>query len=593
MLASIVGRRRRLPVVAIGLLLAAAAMGDARPGAPSRAATFVGVPQFGYVGKVDGTRAYVGIIARGHAVTAYVCDGRTLARWFNGSVRGTHASLRSSSGGRIEVDLADGARGVLTIPGRKDASFAAVAARGRAGLFRAERSVTGSGKPGRVLSGWVRLNDGSVRGASLINSFRVLRPSPGVVALLQAEGEAQVVPAPGVPNLATRQTTVIVPVCRQIGGVTGSGTRVALTTTGCGLPLALSKPAGSGPAIRLRPRDFRLTSAALAKFAAGLDGFLTKREKTAFKLAGQAEPRRFSQTDSEKIDSTASAMVRDSKVLDAAARLRSAATAELAARTGDYLRAGRAYTTPVENLPDDGSPLVAVYTVGGTPGPLPRILRTYFGPWAEVSNLESHGDQWETSDSSVTICHDFIACTPLFSVLGTATTLQAQARAGFNSSVTYQKADLLTFDIPANAGEVEVGVTTGVDRADVDTENCFGIASGRASWSWTIFRVGSDGAVDPFNDDPVTGVWSASVFDEDDGSLSPDDCVPSLAPPVPDPPEFDVLATGPLVLTFTAPPEGGTYALAVTAEAHAEVALGGTAIAQVTVGVDKVTVSHH
>jgi hypothetical protein len=51
--------------------------------APASAA---GVARPGYVGRVAGTDAFVGIVIRGRAVTAYACDGRTLARWFEGKL---------------------------------------------------------------------------------------------------------------------------------------------------------------------------------------------------------------------------------------------------------------------------------------------------------------------------------------------------------------------------------------------------------------------------------------------------------------------------------------------------------------------------
>lgn len=133
-------------------------------------ASAAAVSRHGYVGRVAGTDAFVGIVIRGSAVTAYVCNGRKLARWFEGTLRDKRARLRSRSGGRIKLKITPSgrARGVLRLPARKARRFVASAARGRAGLFRAERAVTTrSGRPGRALTGWVRLNGGAVRGASV------------------------------------------------------------------------------------------------------------------------------------------------------------------------------------------------------------------------------------------------------------------------------------------------------------------------------------------------------------------------------------------------------------------------------------------
>ena len=58
------------------------------------------------------------------------------------------------------------------------------------------------------------------------------------------------------------------------------------------------------------------------------------------------------------------------------------------------------------------------------------------------------------------------------------------------------------------------------------------------------------------------------------------------------PPPLNVVGEGDTLLEFTAPPGGGSYVLSVGVQAHAEVLLGGTAISQAQVGVDRVTVSH-
>ena len=56
------------------------------------------VPRRGYVGRVAGTKAFVGVVVRGSRVTAYVCDGRKLARWFEGTLRDERARLARQVG---------------------------------------------------------------------------------------------------------------------------------------------------------------------------------------------------------------------------------------------------------------------------------------------------------------------------------------------------------------------------------------------------------------------------------------------------------------------------------------------------------------
>ena len=74
--------------------------------------------------------------------------------------------------------------------------------------------------------------------------------------------------------------------------------------------------------------------------------------------------------------------------------------------------------------------------------------------------------------------------------------------------------------------------------------------------------------------------------------MNEEDCVPSLAPPAADAPPLNIVGGRDKLLEFTAPPEGGSYVLAVSVQAHAEVLLGGTAVSQAQLGIDSVTVSH-
>ena len=75
--------------------------------------------------------------------------------------------------------------------------------------------------------------------------------------------------------------------------------------------------------------------------------------------------------------------------------------------------------------------------------------------------------------------------------------------------------------------------------------------------------MGGDGVVDPFNDPILAGFYWQEYWDEDDLGLTEDDCVPSLAPPIPVAPPLNLVGGGDKLLEFTAPPEGGSYVLAV------------------------------
>ena len=567
-------------------------------GSLSAPASAADVPRLGYVGRVAGTKAFVGVVVRGKTVMAYVCDGRKLARWFEGTLRGERARLRGRSGGRLTLKVVSArrARGVLRLPGRKRLRFAASAARGRAGLFRDERTVTRSGRPRRALTGWVRLNNGRVRGATATSRYRIEQPSRGITVVLDAATGGTISSPSSGPERAQRVTGAALPICRWFVGAT-TDTRRPLSTPGCGIPRAGIVPRRpAGPSVLSRPRDFPLSQEALAFFADRMDDQVVRRRKEVLRKAGRSDPGAISESARAKIATRANAMLNDSRLLSAAESLRRGTPPEVIARTEAYANQARPQLDKVRGLMPSDDPLVAVAAIGTVLRLSLPQRRTYFGPWAEISNVVTDGDDWEYDDNSYDICDGiFSRCAFLLNIVSAATRVPAHVRAGFNSSITWDRAHLLTFDIPANAGRVQVNIDGSHANLAVDTEQCFGEADGSAAHSYAIYEVGGDGVVDPFNDPEVTALFWNEWFDDDDvgfASLTQEDCVPDLAPPVPDAPELTIIGEGDALLEFTAPPGGGSYVLAAGVRAHAEVLLGGTAISQARVGVDSVTISH-
>ena len=566
-------------------------------GSLSAPASAADVPRLGYVGRVAGTKAFVGVVVRGSRVTAYVCDGRKLARWFEGTLRGERARLRGRSGGRLTLKVVSArrARGVLRLPGRKRLRFAASAARGRAGLFRDERTVTRSGRPRRALTGWVRLNNGRVRGATATSRYRIEQPSRGITVVLDAATGGTISSPSSAPKSAQRVTGTALPICRWFIGATRN-TRRPLTTPGCGIPRAGIVPRRpAGPSVLSRPRDFPLSQEALAFFADRMDDQVVRRRKEVLRKAGRSDPGAISESARAKIATRAGAMLNDSRLLSAAESLRRGTPSEVIARTEAYANQARPQFDKVRGLMPSDDPLVAVAAIGTVLRLSLPQRRTYFGPWAEISNVVTEGDDWEFDEDSFEICGGDISCLPFLNIAFAATRVSAHVRAGFNSSISWDRAHLLAFDIPANAGRVQVEVDVTQEDLDVETEECFGDPEGSAESQLTIHEVGGDGVVDPFNDPEVTGFYWQEYWDEDDvgfGGMNQEDCVPSLAPPVPDPPPLNIVGGPNKLLEFTAPPEGGSYVLSVSVQAHAEVFLGGTAVSQAQVGIDSVTVSH-
>lgn len=591
-----------LGVVVLAMLIAAG--GAPRPAAEAgatRAATggAAAASRLGYVGRVTGTDAFVGIVVRGDAVTAYVCDGRNLARWFHGTLTNGRALLTSRSGGRLQVDLRSVPRGALRLPRRKALPFVASPARGRAGLFRAERAVTTRARrKGRRLTGWVRLNDGSVRGASVTSLYRILRPEPGIAVVLLAETGGTIAEPAAEPSPEERVTGEAVPICKWFTGVTSDGRRTPLSTPGCGIPRAGAKPpVGSGPRVISRPSGYRLSEAALAAFATRLHEKRGGQRGELLRRAQQSDPDLPSQSARALIATQAAAMRADSRLLVAAERLRGGTPAEVTARTDAYELLAGPYLDAVAAALPSFSPLVAIVQQNGFRPNLPA-RRTFRGPWADISHIVTSGDDWKFDENAYEICRDGF-CPPVVDVVAGATSVRAHVRAGYDSSIEWNREHMLTFDVPPNAGDVEVEIDGAGVHIQIDEEDCFGRSGGYASTRYNVHRV-TGGAVE---EEPVTGLVLEYQFGDPTQQWGPgvipgtlartNDCVPGLAPPVPPPPYLEIAGEDPnIVLKFTAPPAGGTFAFSAGVTARAQVALGGTSVSQVRLGVDKVIIRH-
>ena len=110
-----------------------------------------------YTGKVDEQEASVAVTVRdGHAI-AYVCDGKKIEAWLQGSTTGGKLDLRDARGSRLIATA--GAKSVTgtVVTGGKTWNFTAALAAKPAGLYRAAAKVRG--KAAKV--GWIVQPDGS------------------------------------------------------------------------------------------------------------------------------------------------------------------------------------------------------------------------------------------------------------------------------------------------------------------------------------------------------------------------------------------------------------------------------------------------
>lgn len=155
------GARRRagLGALVVATLLATAGCGSGDEGG---AAATDGDEQT-FVGRVDGTDAYVAVVTDGDEVLAYLCDSEKLWNYLDGSQDDDRITAGDDTAAVLLDATLDGdtISGTVTLPTDGSShAFTAVAATGEAGLFTLEQESAESVGQG----GWIRLADGSVRG---------------------------------------------------------------------------------------------------------------------------------------------------------------------------------------------------------------------------------------------------------------------------------------------------------------------------------------------------------------------------------------------------------------------------------------------
>ena len=153
----------------IGALIVAAVVFSAGLGSSTaRAATFVG--------RVQGSNAYIAVLKDGRRIGGYLCDNGTVSRWIEyHDLRNGVAQLRAgTTGERLGSVRVAGrsATGTVAIDGQKRHFRAALTPKARGGLHFAIGK-----QPGRLLvAGWILLPDGSQRGAVSRVNTQTLSP---------------------------------------------------------------------------------------------------------------------------------------------------------------------------------------------------------------------------------------------------------------------------------------------------------------------------------------------------------------------------------------------------------------------------------
>lgn len=122
------------------------------------------------VGRTSNADAFIGIVVTGTDVMAYVCDGKNLAQWFSGTVRGDQLDLTAANGARLTAEMRrpagsnnlQAATGTFRDANGQSLTFSSDTTEGlgRAGLYRG----TGTSGSTALTMGVIVLPDGDLRG---------------------------------------------------------------------------------------------------------------------------------------------------------------------------------------------------------------------------------------------------------------------------------------------------------------------------------------------------------------------------------------------------------------------------------------------
>ena len=113
-----------------------------------------------YAGRTAGNEATIAIALKDGRAVAYLCDGKKVEAWLEGTVEGSTLSLTGPDGATVTGELTDGAVFGQAAAKGKEWPYSAALATPPAGTYRGRVSVAGVQK--RI--GWNVLPDGSVTG---------------------------------------------------------------------------------------------------------------------------------------------------------------------------------------------------------------------------------------------------------------------------------------------------------------------------------------------------------------------------------------------------------------------------------------------
>jgi hypothetical protein len=177
-----------LALVAVSVALAGGGVASAKTGKGNPSATIEALAKaeaktVEYVGKVDGTDAYISLRVLGEDVDIYICDGAGLISWPSGKVKNDGSfAANAASGLKVAGTVDDStASGTVTLLDGAEHAFTASLATTPAGLYQRRTGANDAGDT--TLAATIVLTDGTSRGGQ----FRV---TPTMCQNIKASAQA-------------------------------------------------------------------------------------------------------------------------------------------------------------------------------------------------------------------------------------------------------------------------------------------------------------------------------------------------------------------------------------------------------------------
>ena len=127
-----------------------------------------------YTGRSSGNEVTLAVVTQGDKATGYVCNGRTIEAWLQGSVNGNQVSLAGKNGASLSGSLSGLAMfGTVTAGAGLSFPFSAALSPHPAGIYQARIAVNGLAT--RI--GWAVLPDGTQSGVSVAGNAKTPAPS--------------------------------------------------------------------------------------------------------------------------------------------------------------------------------------------------------------------------------------------------------------------------------------------------------------------------------------------------------------------------------------------------------------------------------